>query len=185
MVLVSAIINGVFFLITWQIEELQVHPMRLFSYILAFDTSALLVVYMMLNSCKFQLAKIFAATVLYDTSCESENYALDLLSNWGSVLTIFTICGGFCLQFCLSLDLILTLKKPFTPKEPRVNFYLFFSGLFSIFSASFMHIYQNGGSINWFHIVNYSNVTMIILSWILSINSIIYGCFKLGKPNIS
>ena len=185
MILVSAIINAVFFFITWMIKELQVHPMRLFAYILAFDTSALLTVYMMLNVCKFKLAKIFAATVLYDTSCATENYALHYLASSGSVLTIFTVSIGLCLQIFLSIDLILTLKKPFAPKEPRVNFYVFFSGLFSIFAATFANIYQNGGSIHWFNILNYSSMTLIILSWIISITSIIYGCFKLGKPNIS
>ena len=41
LILVSAIINAIFFTLMWMIDELQVHPMQLFAMILALDATTL------------------------------------------------------------------------------------------------------------------------------------------------
>ena len=55
---------------------------------------------------------------------------------------IFSIATEGVLQISLSIDLVLTLKKPFTPKEPRVKYYIIKAILFGILQASFSHLFK-------------------------------------------
>ena len=140
--LIGAVINAIFFFLILTIEELRAHPMRIFLAILACDTSALFTIYMSLSTCKFQLHTLFAATVYFDTSCEKSLDSLMLLGRSNGVLTIFYFSCTLGLQFCICLDLILTLKKPFAPKESRVKYYYLFSFLHATVCAALIGIYD-------------------------------------------
>ena len=160
--------------------------MRIFLAILACDTSALFTIYMSLSTCKFGLHTLFASTVYFDTSCERVLDSLMLLGRSNSVLTIFYFSGTTGLQFCICLDLILTLKKPFAPKEARVKYYYGVSLIHASISATLIAIYDTDLKKDWLQkTVSFSSTCVCILIWIMSIASIVYGCIKLGKPNIS
>ena len=107
----------------YTIEELKAHPMRIISTILACDTSGLFLLYMSLHTCDFGLHKIFAATYYFDSRCESELNALSVLSYTNAVLAVFYFMATIGLQFCICVDLILSLKRPFAQKETRMNYY--------------------------------------------------------------
>ena len=70
-VYLGAVINAIFFTMMWRIKELQVHPMNLFMYIMASDSLVLTQYALSLNSCNLHLETLFAATVFFDTSCDS------------------------------------------------------------------------------------------------------------------
>jgi len=75
----GAVINAIFFFLMWRIKELQVHPMKLFMYIMAADSLVLSQYSMSLNVCKLRLHTLYAATVFFDTSCESKLRAINQL----------------------------------------------------------------------------------------------------------
>ena len=135
LILIGALINGIFFFFMYTIEELKAHPMRIISTILACDTSGLFLIYMSLHTCDFSLHKIFAATYYFDSRCESELNALLVLSEMNAVLAVFYFMATIGLQFCICVDLILSLKRPFAQKETRMNYYFLFSFGLATFNA--------------------------------------------------
>jgi len=61
--------SAIFFFVMWWIKELQVHPMRLFMYMMAIDSVLLFQFVVSLCTCRFKLHDMFATTVFFDTGC--------------------------------------------------------------------------------------------------------------------
>jgi len=90
---------------------------------------------------------------------------------------------SLCLQICLCIDLILTLKQPFKRKEGRMPGYI----AFTLGAASLTIALQEFVE---YHPENYQYnlwlaLFLIISLWILSIGSVTLGFVKLCKPGIS
>jgi len=81
----------------WKIKELHVHPMEVFALILAADNTALFACYVSLNTCRFNLPKIFAATIFYDSSCGAQLHAMKLMERSASFIIVFAVASGVSL----------------------------------------------------------------------------------------
>lgn len=63
----------------WWIEELQVHPMKLFMYLIALDGAILLQYGISFGICPFELYELLAWTLFFENTCESQLRALSVL----------------------------------------------------------------------------------------------------------
>lgn len=181
--LASALLNGIFFLFMWFIPKLQVHPMKLFMYIMFCDTVMLVQYALSLRTCEYQFYKLFAKTVLFDTSCEGELRAAQILLKNSLFCCVAFTCASLIFQMCISFDLIMTLKKPFTSKEARMPYYIALAVGLSTFQATLVTWGLESNAI--VRITEWNSSLQVIVLWILGIGSIIYGFLKLCKPGIS
>ena len=101
--------------------------MKLFMYTMLCDSFVLVSYATSFFICDLKLENLLAYTIFFDGSWESELRALDLLLHAQVFFTLFFSCCGLALQFCICVDLILTLKSPFTSKESRMPMYYIFS----------------------------------------------------------
>ena len=109
MILFSSFVNMIFFFLMWRIKELQVHPMILFMLVTGCDSIELYIYSTGEDICTLGLQKIFAWTVFFDGSCESELQSLNILLNTVAFLAMSIAVFGICLQLCISIDLILII----------------------------------------------------------------------------
>ena len=126
-VMVSAILNAAFFVLMLWIDELRVHPMKLFMYLMACDSTVLFAYVFSLSSCSWNLPRLFAETVFFSSDCAEKLRALKVLTRTGVFSTLFASSTGVGLQICVCVDLILMIKSPFKTKESRMPWYYLFS----------------------------------------------------------
>ena len=127
--LMSALFNAFFFFLMMWVKELQAHPMKLFMYLIASESILLFIYVFSLNTCSFDLYKLFAWTVLYGNDCATYLRSLEILVQSSIFVSIFAASLSGCLQVSICIDLILTIKSPFTSKEARMPYYYFFSAI--------------------------------------------------------
>ena len=178
--------NTIFFTLTWQIEELKAHPMPLFTLMLAFEATTLWVIYLSFNLCTFNLPWFFAATFFYDTSCESVQRVMEIFNNFSFVQIDVGLLTSPFIQMCISVDLIWTIRQPFTPKEPRVK--LFYALTFILVLSQFLvpdFLSKYNLIETKMNYLGYIRLFVIFFTCLISVISITYGSFKLCKPNIS
>ena len=106
--------------------------------------------------------------------------------NATAFIVMFASVFGLWCQVFIAMDLILTIHRPFTPKESRMPIYLGIAFIFSLFQ---------GIILTWFHKMGEVNLTVkigaifaqagIVFMWLVSLASIIYVVVKLCKPGIS
>ena len=123
-VMLSVCINTIFFFIMWQIKELQVHPMKLFMLITACDATVLYIYSMSRRTCNLDFQKLLMWTTHFDNSCASEESALNALLNSIAFMATFASVFGLWCQAFIAIDLILTIHRPFTPRESRMPIYI-------------------------------------------------------------
>ena len=129
------------------IKELQVHPMKLFMWMSALDGLILLQYSMSFYICPLELQKLLSWTLFFDDSCESELRALNILLNSTEFIASWAPCATVVLQICVCIDLILTLKRPFTSKESRMPRYIITALVIATGSSSilvFMYDFTKG-----------------------------------------
>ena len=131
--MLSVCINTIFFFIMWQIKELQVHPMKLFMLITACDATVLYTYSMSRKTCKLDFQKLLMWTTHFDNSCDSEENALSTLLNAIAFMVSYAGCFGLWCQVFIAIDLILTIHRPFTPRESRMPIYLGISSACALF----------------------------------------------------
>ena len=184
MTYISGLINGAFFLLVWAIPELQAHPMKLFMYTMVCDSFVLMSFAASFAICDLRMESLLAYTIFYDDSCESNVRAMKVLMKAQLFFTLFASTCGLALQLCFCIDLILSLKSPFKDKESRMPIYYIFSVSMSIPVATISTFYYKSEA--WSDILAVGVVALTtMLTWIMSIASIIYGLIKLCKPGIS
>ena len=99
---------------------------------------------------------------------------------------MFISVVGASLQLCISIDLIMTISQPFTPKEPRMRIYAAFAILEGLFQALTLTMFHEPTKVTTaVKIGELNGLCLVVLLWVVSIGSVIYGCIKLCKPNIS
>ena len=131
-------VSFIFFLLIWQVKDLQVHPMRLFMYQAATESLVAFVYVTSFKMCHFKLPELLSYTLFFSNEWRYRFGALNLLGNSANNLTIF---AGMCLIcFCIALciDLMLMLAKPFQMKENLVPIYTGVSISFSFFMMILM-----------------------------------------------
>ena len=136
MIVASGVINLIFFTLMLWIKELRAHPMKLFMLLLACDGSVLFNYGVSLQACDWGLPKLLAWTIFFNNDCESVLTAVIKLSNSAIFGTLFFSVASVCLNICVCIDLILTIKRPFKAKEPRMPRYYAFTFLVAIVQAS-------------------------------------------------
>ena len=159
--------------------------MKLFMIITACDNWVLFQYFMSLHTCEFGLYKLFSKTVFYSKTgeCEDEYRALYILTKSSTQACLFAVNYGFILQICVCVDLILMLKKPFTPKESRMPYYHAAAFLDSAFISTVYTYFLDEKTL--FHIAEGFACGGIVLNWVLNAISLSYGFHKLCKPGIS
>ena len=137
-----------------------------------------------LQTCSLKLNKIFAATVFFDTSCRSELHALQILRQATTFFSTFCNSAVQVMQLCVCVDLILTLNRPFEPKESRMLHYLFYSMLIGLIQGCVVRLSYIDKELLMF-LAGLSSALLVMAVWTCSIFSVIYGIMKLCKPNVS
>ena len=133
--LASSLINALFLLLMWQIKELHVHPMKLFMGVTACDAIMLHQYSVSVRVCQLDLQQLLAYTLFFSDDCASQLRAVQIITKFSLFVTLIFSCLGLCLQICICLDLILSIKRPFKDKETRIPWYFGVSLLFSAFGA--------------------------------------------------
>ena len=96
---------------------------------------------------------------------------------------MFFTVASVCLTMCVCIDLILTIKRPFKAKEPRMPRYYIFTFVISTLQATTLtFFYMNEVVLT---IAEWVGTGTVLLLWLLSIGSIVYGLVKLCQPGIS
>lgn len=106
--------------------------------------------------------------------------------NAAAFLAMFASVFGLFLQICVAIDLILSIRRPFSPKEPRIRAYICVSFIAAVFQGVTLTFGHQYGTVNL--TVKFGGVFAMIsitCCWVISAISIVYGLVKLCKPNIS
>ena len=106
--------------------------MQMFMLITACDSVVLYNFSMSTRVCTFDLQKILMWTVFYEDTCENEERALQIMITCAAFLEMVVAVFGLCLQICIAFDLILTISRPFTPKESRIPMFIGVSMLIAV-----------------------------------------------------
>ena len=91
------------------------------------DATLCNIVIMAYNVCDYRLYELFARTVLFSSTIESQYRALWILQASKNFIAIFLSLLTFLLNTCLAVDLILMLRYPFASKQKNIPIYLAFS----------------------------------------------------------
>lgn len=132
----SVIGSTVIFLTALWNPKLAQHPYKLVSMIALIDAAYFLIFNTLDEVCELKLYDVFAYTVFFNDSAESQYRALNLILRSSLYLfkTLFVV--SFFLNSFLCIDLYLTVKSPFTPAASRLKVYYIFSfGVGTIISS--------------------------------------------------
>ena len=117
--------------------------MKLFMLITACDASVLYTFSISTRVCDLNLHKLFMWTTQFAETCDSMERSLRMQMNAAAFIKMFCNVFGLYLQMAIAVDLILTIRRPFTPKENRMPIYIFIASVAAIFQSTMM---------TWFHI---------------------------------
>ena len=115
--------------------KLSAHPYKLVSMIALIDATYFLIFNTIDEVCSFKLQTIFAYTVYFDGSAQSQYNALVFLLKVSLTTFKALFIVSFFLNSFLCIDLYLTVKSPFTPAESRLKIYYGISFLIGFITA--------------------------------------------------
>lgn len=69
---------------------------------------------------------VFAATVYFDTSIDSQKRAMNTLANSFCFLFTLLLSAPIFIEMCLQIEMILQIKKPMEKAESRAKYYYTF-----------------------------------------------------------
>lgn len=131
--------------------------------------------------CKYDFTSIlFLQTVMFRKSCSCN--ALRILANSYLFFMNFSYIIGSCLNICITLDLVFTLRNSFSNPYHRTRLYFLFSILYGIVGVL---IIQNSD----FDQRCPHTMTVVLgiktLFFIVAIPSLFYVAYRLSRPGLS
>lgn len=103
--------------VTWYNKELQVHPMKLLFYITLMDAMIGYNILAAYRICDWDLGKVYAETIMRDTSLKAKYEALQILYLSANIFGLFLLAATLMYNTFLGVDLILMIKYPFKVKD--------------------------------------------------------------------
>ena len=179
----SAVMNLLFFSLMLWVDELRAHPMKLFMLLMACDASVLFCYFSSLKTCDFGTQKLLAWTFYFQNDCASQLKALEKIGKAAVFNTVFFTVASVCINICVCIDLILTIKRPFKAKEPRMPRYYICTFVVATMQATILTFFYMDEDV--LTIGEWIGSGAIVVLWILSVGSIVYGLVKLCQPGIS
>ena len=133
--LASALVSTFITVIIWQTKELQVHPMRLFMYIIVAESMLSFIDDGTHLICDLKLQRLFAYTVYFSGSYPDRVHALKVLTQSSALIACFCVYRQLCLNLSLCIDLVYMIKRPFQDAKSRMPIYVITSTVISVFLA--------------------------------------------------
>jgi len=160
------------------------HPYLLVSMIALIEGIYFLLFNTIEEVCNLKLYEIWAYTVFFDGSIESQLRSLKMILNSGVIMFRFLFLLSFFLNGFLCMDLYLTVKSPFYPKERRLKWYVICS-LVMTTPISIFEGYKYSKNIEGYKAEEATILSSFMFFVIVASITAVFAAKRILKPGIS
>ena len=176
-------------------KKLQAHPMRLFMSVALLDAALFWNIGSINYICSAELNVLLIWSLGMEYSLNVDYVLFQVVGNFYLFMNSFLWSSSLVLNICLCIDLVKTVKYPFSMKDSRLRKYLiisFASGLLSGFERfySIEYIKGHGEEDDIQRLVSIlvtclSELALFAIFSVAGIFSCVYAYLRLNKPGVS